>query len=53
MASEQGLSVRVLFAGACRGNFNKLLKRVEKVLNKNGPFDVLFCVGRFFCETGL
>ena len=52
MEGEQGLSVRVLFAGACRGNFNKLLKRVEKVHNRNGPFDALFCVGHFFAENG-
>lgn len=52
MEIEAGLSVRILFSGACRGNFNKFLKRVEKVHNKNGPFDVLFCVGSFFSESG-
>eukprot|EP00210_Caulerpa_lentillifera_P001468 g1409.t1 len=46
--SSRDLAVRVLFAGACQGQFFKLLKKVEKVNAKNGPFDALFCIGQFF-----
>jgi len=55
MAGEPSgdLAVRVLFAGACQGQFGKLLKKVEKVNIKNGPFDALFCVGQFFNEEGM
>lgn len=41
--------VKVLISGEVDGKFGALFKRVEAV-NKSaaGPFDVLFCTGRFF-----
>lgn len=30
------------------GNFNVLFSRVESIVKKSGPFDVLLCVGNFF-----
>ena len=40
--------VKVLFVGDVNGNFDALFARVAKVHASHGPFDVLFCVGRFF-----
>ena len=34
--------------GDVDGRLNLLYKRVRNVNNKNGPFDILICVGDFF-----
>jgi hypothetical protein len=44
--------VKVLLAGDVSGALPALLKRVEAVNNKNGPFDLLICVGGFFAPGG-
>lgn len=44
---------KVLIAGPCQGKLARLLKRVSTVNQKNGPFDVLFCLGPFFDNTGI
>ncbi|CAG0916211.1 unnamed protein product [Notodromas monacha] len=41
-------TLRILIAGDVGGNYDKLLKRVNTVNKKAGPFDMLVCVGRFF-----
>ena len=38
-----------LVAGDVEGNFDALFKRVETISKKSGPFDMLLCVGDFFC----
>lgn len=45
------MPAKVLFSGECRGQYDTLLKRVKAVHSKNGPFDVLFCIGQFFGNT--
>lgn len=44
-------AVKVLLAGDCLGGFDALLKKVAAVNKKNGPFDLLLCVGQFFEES--
>ncbi|VDK44991.1 unnamed protein product [Anisakis simplex] len=39
---------KVLVSGDVNGRFEQLIKRVTNVNRKNGPFDVLICVGEFF-----
>uniref|UniRef100_A0A2K6VLD5 Cwf19-like C-terminal domain-containing protein n=1 Tax=Onchocerca volvulus TaxID=6282 RepID=A0A2K6VLD5_ONCVO len=41
-------SLKILVCGDVNGQFDSLLKRVDAVNKKNGPFDMLFCVGEFF-----
>ncbi|MCP9260639.1 CWF19-like protein 1 [Dirofilaria immitis] len=41
-------SLKILVCGDVNGQFDLLLKRVNAVNGKNGPFDMLFCVGEFF-----
>jgi hypothetical protein len=45
--------VKVLLAGDVGGALTALFKRVEAVNAKNGPFDLLFCVGGFFPPGGM
>jgi hypothetical protein len=45
-------AVKVLLAGDCLGGFDALFKKVAAVNSKNGPFDLLLCVGQFFEEGG-
>ena len=46
-------AVKVLLAGPCNGGgVQRLFDRVAAVNKKNGPFDVLFCVGSFFGDGG-
>jgi hypothetical protein len=45
-------AVKVLLAGDCLGGFDTLFKKVAAVNKKNGPFDLLLCVGQFFEEAG-
>ncbi|PAV79700.1 hypothetical protein WR25_19083 isoform C [Diploscapter pachys] len=40
--------VKVLCVGDVQGAFAKLIKQVQAVNAKNGPFDMLLCVGEFF-----
>ncbi|VDO81727.1 unnamed protein product [Onchocerca flexuosa] len=40
--------LKILVCGDVNGQFDSLLKRVDAVNKKNGPFDMLFCVGEFF-----
>jgi hypothetical protein len=44
--------VKTLLSGDVNGAFAALFKRVETVNKKNGPFDVLVCVGSFFAPGG-
>lgn len=44
-------AVKVLLAGDCLGGFEALFKKVAAVNKKNGPFDLLLCVGQFFEEA--
>ncbi|KAG5899542.1 hypothetical protein JTB14_008228 [Gonioctena quinquepunctata] len=39
---------KILFCGDVEGKFNTLFKRVESIMKKSGPFDMLLCVGNFF-----
>ncbi|XP_030026506.2 CWF19-like protein 1 [Manduca sexta] len=39
---------RTLLCGDVNGNFKVLFSRVESIIKKSGPFDVLLCVGTFF-----
>lgn len=50
MASSK--PVKVLLAGDVGGALPALMKRVEAVNSKNGPFDLLVCVGGFFPPGG-
>uniref|UniRef100_A0A383W3L9 RRM domain-containing protein n=1 Tax=Tetradesmus obliquus TaxID=3088 RepID=A0A383W3L9_TETOB len=45
-------AVKVLLAGDCLGGFSTLFKKVAAVNSKNGPFDLLLCVGQFFEPGG-
>jgi hypothetical protein len=45
-------AVKVLLAGDCLGGFSALFKKVAAVNSKNGPFDLLLCVGQFFEPGG-
>lgn len=45
-------AVKVLLAGDCLGGFDTLFKKVAAVNKKNGPFDLLLCVGQFFEGAG-
>uniref|UniRef100_A0A158P9P3 CWF19-like protein 1 homolog n=1 Tax=Angiostrongylus cantonensis TaxID=6313 RepID=A0A158P9P3_ANGCA len=40
--------VRVLCIGDLRGQFESLAKKLAVINEKNGPFDLLLCVGEFF-----
>ncbi|CAD5231905.1 unnamed protein product [Bursaphelenchus xylophilus] len=40
--------VKVLAVGDVNGNFNLLRKKLNVINKKNGPFDLVFCVGEFF-----
>lgn len=44
--------MKVLVTGDPGGNLSALFKRVTAVNKTNGPFDMLFCVGSFFCHAG-
>ncbi|CAH0724407.1 unnamed protein product, partial [Brenthis ino] len=39
---------KTLICGDVNGNFTTLFSRVESIIKKSGPFDVLLCVGNFF-----
>lgn len=40
--------IKVLTVGDVNGRFDELLKKINIVNKKSGPFDLLFCVGEFF-----
>ncbi|CAD5224474.1 unnamed protein product [Bursaphelenchus okinawaensis] len=40
--------VKVLAVGDINGNFTLLQKKLTLINKKNGPFDLVFCVGEFF-----
>ena len=44
-------AVKILVAGDTKGKFKELFDRVAAVNKKNGPFELLLCVGDFFPET--
>ncbi|CAH1394232.1 unnamed protein product [Nezara viridula] len=44
-------SCKFLVAGDVRGNFKVLFSKVEKSINKCGPFAFLLCTGSFFGKT--
>lgn len=41
-------ALKTLFSGAVDGGVEPLLKKVDAINKKSGPFDLLFCVGQFF-----
>uniref|UniRef100_A0AC35UGY1 CWF19-like protein 1 homolog n=1 Tax=Rhabditophanes sp. KR3021 TaxID=114890 RepID=A0AC35UGY1_9BILA len=41
---------RVLVVGNVEGKFDELIKKVNAVDKKAGPFELLFCVGEFFSK---
>jgi len=43
-----GENIKILVAGDVKGRFKELLDRVGTVNRKNGPFQMLLCVGNFF-----
>ena len=45
-------SMKILVTGDPGGSLSTLFKRVAAVNKSNGPFDMLFCVGSFFCHAG-
>ncbi|GAB6026563.1 hypothetical protein CHUAL_012979 [Chamberlinius hualienensis] len=42
------MSLKILVSGDVDGNFDELFKRVNLVNKKNGPFEMLLCIGNFF-----
>lgn len=44
-------SLKILVSGDVEGNFKALFSRVSNIEKKNGPFDLLLCVGNFFGEN--
>jgi hypothetical protein len=43
--------VKVLVCGDVKGQFHTLFSKINELnAGKSGPFEVLFCVGKFFCE---
>ena len=45
-------NMKILISGDSKGNLAALFKRVSAVDKSNGPFDMLFCVGCFFPDSG-
>ncbi|XP_023209442.1 CWF19-like protein 1 isoform X1 [Centruroides sculpturatus] len=43
--------LKILVSGDVEGKFNQLFSRVTAVNKKNGPFEMLICVGNFFGEN--
>lgn len=41
-------SLKILTCGDVKGNFGTFFKRVNSVNAKNGPFEMILCVGDFF-----
>ncbi|CAH2042361.1 unnamed protein product, partial [Iphiclides podalirius] len=41
---------KTLVCGDVNGNFNALFSRVDSIVKKSGPFDVLLCCGNFFSD---
>ncbi|XP_023021689.2 CWF19-like protein 1 [Leptinotarsa decemlineata] len=39
---------KILVCGDVEGKFDALFKRIEAIIKKSGPFDMLLCVGNFF-----
>ena len=44
-------AIKVLACGDVQGQISQLLKRIEAVNKKAGPFEMVLCVGQFFNET--
>lgn len=43
--------MKILISGDVDGNIKSFFGKVQGVLTKSGPFDILFCVGSFFSNT--
>jgi hypothetical protein len=43
--------MKILACGDVCGNISQLVKRVEAVNKKAGPFEMVLCVGQFFNDT--
>lgn len=41
-----------LVCGDARGNFRQLFNRLDSINKKNGPFELMLCVGDFFGSNG-
>jgi hypothetical protein len=46
-----GFSFFSLVCGDVEGKFKTLFSRVNNINKEHGPFDLLFCVGKFFGAT--
>ncbi|XP_064635450.1 CWF19-like protein 1 [Lineus longissimus] len=44
--------LKILVSGDVEGKFTTLFSRVNGIIKKNGPFDLLICVGEFFHGEG-
>ncbi|CAB3396929.1 unnamed protein product [Caenorhabditis bovis] len=44
-------AAKILACGAVNGNFLELVKKIDAINKKSGPFDALFCVGEFFGDN--
>ena len=42
--------LKLLAIGDVRGKFSQFMKRINSVNAKNGPFEMILCVGDFFGE---
>lgn len=48
--SSSASALKILVSGDVEGKFSQLFSRVSAVNKKNGPFEMLLCVGNFFGE---
>jgi len=44
-------TLKILACGDVKGQIGALIKRVETVNKKAGPFEMVLCVGQFFDES--
>ena len=48
---SSGSPLRVLACGDVRGRFSVFLKRLNTIVGKSGPFEMVLCVGSFFGDA--
>ncbi|KAI9207302.1 CwfJ C-terminus 1-domain-containing protein-like protein [Polychytrium aggregatum] len=44
-------TVKILAVGPVRGQYKTFASKISSIHAKNGPFDLIFCVGEFFAPT--
>ncbi|XP_014665248.1 PREDICTED: CWF19-like protein 1 [Priapulus caudatus] len=49
MASDR--DIKIIVCGDVKGQFKSLFNRVTSINKKNGPFEMLLCVGEFFAAS--